>query len=95
MKIPKTFHRIWIGNNPMPEEYEYYGQTFMDLHPDWEYKLWTDDNLPVEKFQNRELYESDDGVVFKANIARIEILFLHGGIYADTDFEFYKNIELL
>lgn len=95
MKIPKIFHRIWIGNNPMLEEYEYYGQTFMDLHPNWEYKLWTDDNLPVEKFQNSELYESDDGVVFKANIARIELLYLFGGLYADTDFEFYKNIEPL
>lgn len=95
MKIPKIFHRIWIGNKPMPEEYEYYGQTFMDLHPDWEYKLWTDDNLPVNKFQNRDLYKSDNGVVFKANIARIELLYLYGGVYADTDFEFYKNIEPL
>lgn len=96
IKIPKIFHRIWLSGgleNPMPDEFVYYGQTFIDLHPDWEYKLWTDKNIPVKKFINKELYESIDGLVLKADIARFELLYMFGGVYADVDFEFYKNIE--
>lgn len=93
LKIPKIFHRIWIGGNPLPDEFVFYGETWEEIHPDWEMKLWTDDNMPVDKFQNKELYETVDGVVFQSDIARLELLYLEGGVYIDTDFECYKNIE--
>jgi mannosyltransferase OCH1-like enzyme len=95
MIIPRIFHRIWLGPNPMPEEFVYYGETFKDLHPNWEIKLWTDNNLPVEEFINKSIFQSNDGFVLKVDIARFELLRLYGGVYADCDFEFFKNIELL
>jgi mannosyltransferase OCH1-like enzyme len=93
--IPKIFHRIWLGDKPMPEEFLFYGRTFEILHPDWEVKLWTDENLPVEEFVNSKLFEEIDGFVLKVDIARIELLNMFGGLYADTDYEFFRNMDLL
>lgn len=93
--IPKTFHRIWLGPDEMPEEFIYYGKTFMEKHPNWIYKLWTDDNLPIDDFINKKFFKEVDGYVLKVDMARFEILNLFGGVYADCDFEFYRNIENL
>src|SRR5574343_210871 len=95
MKIPKVFHQIWMGDKPIPDIYDYYRDTWLNLHPDWGYKFWDDNNLPVDDFTNKELYLSDDGAVFRSDIARIEILNLRGGVYIDGDFECYQNIEPL
>jgi mannosyltransferase OCH1-like enzyme len=95
MKIPKIFHRIWLGPDEIPLDFKYYGETFKKLHPDWEYRLWTDNNLPIENFINKKLFKEIEGYVLKVDMARFEILRLFGGVYADTDFEFYKNIENL
>ncbi len=93
LKIPKIFHRIWLGNNPMPEDYIKYGETWIKHHPDWKMILWTDQNMiPLE---NQNLYDSTDIMAMKADIARYEILYHFGGVYIDTDFECLKNIEPL
>jgi mannosyltransferase OCH1-like enzyme len=95
MIIPKKAHQIWLGGDPIPEEFKYYTSTFKKLHPNWEYILWTEKNIPVESFVNKELYKKIKEVVVKTDIARFELLRLYGGIYADQDMEFYKNIEPL
>jgi mannosyltransferase OCH1-like enzyme len=94
MQISKKFFRIWIGPAEMPEEHVYYGKTWEKFHPDWEMKLFTDKNMPVEKFINKELYEKET-LVTKVDIAKFELLRLDGGIFVDSDFECYKNIEPL
>jgi mannosyltransferase OCH1-like enzyme len=95
MKIPQRFHSIWLGPNEIPLEFKYYIETFKKLHPNWDYHFWTDYTLPVNSFINKELFKKTEGYVLKVDMARFEILRLFGGVYADTDFEFYKNIENL
>ena len=46
MRIPRIFHQIWVGPDPLPDEFAAYGQTWLDHHPGWELKLWTDENFP-------------------------------------------------
>lgn len=93
MTIPKIFHQIWIGEKKYPKIFRDYAQTWIDLHPDWEYKLWTNDNLPPLIHQN--LFDNAEEIVLKTNMLRIELLFKYGGVYVDADFECYKNIEPL
>lgn len=93
IKIPRIIHRIWLGNKPMPEEFVYYGQTWKKYHPEWEFKLWTDENMiPLI---NQSVYDQADSVVLKADISRYEVIYHYGGIYIDCDFECQKNIEPL
>lgn len=93
MKIPKVFHRVWISNNPMPAEMVYFGQKWLDLHPDWKMIHWTDWNLfePI----NRVQYEQATVPAMKCDILCVEALYHFGGVYLDCDFEPFKNIEPL
>ncbi len=93
INIPRIFHRIWIGENTMPDEYIEYGETWKRLHPNWEFVTWTDANMiPL---LNNEEYQNATQPALKSDIARIEILYRFGGVYVDCDFECYKNIEPL
>lgn len=38
--IPRTFHRIWLGPRPMPDDYLEFGQGWLDLHPSWQLVDW-------------------------------------------------------
>ena len=40
--IPKIIHQTYI-NTSIPEVWQEAQQSCIDLHPDWEYKLWTDE----------------------------------------------------
>lgn len=93
LQIPKIFHRIWVGNKPMPQEFLEYGETWKKHHSDWEMKLWTDENMIPLK--NQEGYDKAVQLAQKADIARYEILYHFGGVYLDCDFECVKNIEPL
>ena len=91
--IPKIIHRIWVGNKQIPEEFVAYEQTWKKYHPDWEMKLWTEENMiPL---QNQMDYDAAKELAKKADIARYEILYQFGGVYIDCDVECLKNIEHL
>ena len=91
MIIPKLLHRIWIGKEKMPLEFVRYGISWMEKHPNWKMKLWTDNELFL--LQNQEMYDKAKTESEKSDILRLEILKKYGGIYLDTDIECYKNIE--
>lgn len=93
IKIPRIFHRIWVGKKEMPEEFKYYEETWAKLHPDWEIKLWTDENMIPLK--NQKEYDNAKTPALKSDIARLEVLYKYGGIYIDCDFECLKNLEPL
>ena len=43
-KIPKIIHQIWIGDkSKQPVELM---KTWETMNPTWEYKLWTEENIP-------------------------------------------------
>src|SRR5438876_9483420 len=44
LKIPKIIHQIWLGS-PVPSVYEPFMKSWQEKHPDWEYRLWTDENV--------------------------------------------------
>ncbi len=92
--IPHVFHRIWIGGAPMPDEFVRYGHTWEANHPGWEMKLWTDENLP-DLGPWLKTFNQARNAAEKASLLRYIILHRFGGVYIDTDFECFKNIEPL
>jgi Sulfotransferase family/Glycosyltransferase sugar-binding region containing DXD motif len=94
MLIPRVFHQIWLGPDPLPEEYRGYQQTWLDCHPGWEQELWTEDRLPAE-LRRPEAAEKLRAPAERANILRLELLWRFGGVYVDTDFECLRSIEPL
>jgi inositol phosphorylceramide mannosyltransferase catalytic subunit len=90
--IPRTFHRIWFGG-AMPAEFERYGATWREHHPDWEMVTWTEDTLPP--LRNQAAFDAAPSMAQKADIARYELLLRFGGVYIDCDFECLRSIEPL
>lgn len=43
-KIPKIVHHIWLGGE-LPASYRRLRQTWIDIHPDWVFVLWTDNSV--------------------------------------------------
>ncbi|NAZ87139.1 FkbM family methyltransferase, partial [Kineococcus indalonis] len=91
--IPRTFHRIWLGPNRMPQEFEDYWGTWQEAHPGWTFRTWRDADLfPLI---NQSVFDAAGSWAQKADVLRYEILARHGGVYVDCDFECFKSIEPL
>ncbi len=92
--IPKVFHQIWLGPDPLPAEFEPYQQSWQRHHPGWELRLWGEDNLPSE-LRRPEALDRERQPVERADILRLELIWRFGGVYLDTDFECLKPIDEL
>ncbi len=90
--IPRVFHRIWLGG-PEPDQFKAWGRTWLDHHPGWELKTWTEGTLPPSRYP--DMLRRCVSLSQKANIIRYELLLDHGGVYIDADFECKKNLEPL
>jgi len=81
-KIPKIIHQLWIGNRaPAPKRIM---RTCESLHPDWEYKFWTDSNIPIN-IEVQEAFKLEKTLNGKADILRWQLLKMYGGIWIDAD----------
>jgi len=81
-----------VGHDPFPDEFAEYQRTWVEHHPDWELKMWTEDNLPND-LRRREIYEKLRCPAERADILRLEVLWRYGGIYFDTDYECVRPLE--
>ena len=89
-KIPKILHQVWLGPSPIPEEFIRWRNEWKKLHPDWEYMLHTDNDVPDDL---KKYIDTCSHYSSKSNILRLYVIFKYGGVYCDTDFEWNKNID--
>jgi inositol phosphorylceramide mannosyltransferase catalytic subunit len=92
LQIPKKIHQIWFGG-PFPEHYKKIAQKWQEMHPGWEYKLWTEQDLDSFATHNPELLHQNLNLAEKSDIFRCEILYNYGGFFVDADFECLKSFE--
>ena len=94
--IPRIFHQVWINRTKpeLPAEFAAYRDTWLKHHPGWEYRLWNLDNLDFRCLR-AELLPQCISYSELADILRFELLYRHGGVYIDTDFECFKPIDAL
>ncbi|KAL5121646.1 CSG1/SUR1-like protein [Pleosporales sp. CAS-2024a] len=86
--IPKIIHQTY-KNDSIPEHWKGPQQSCLDLHPNYEYKLWTDKK--AREFIAAEypwFLETFDGYPYpiqRADAIRYFVLHHFGGIYIDLD----------
>ena len=103
LRIPKVIHFIWIGPNPFPQESVQNVYSWVENHPKWKIKFWTDRNRPlphpsmelhlISEFQFEVLenyFVDSDNYAEKADLLRYEILNQEGGLYIDHDVKCFK-----
>lgn len=93
--IPKKIHYCWFSGNPMPEYLQNCIATWREKCPDYEIIQWNETNYDVEKIPyTKQAYERGK-YGFVPDVARLDILYEHGGIYIDTDVTLLKNLDEL
>ncbi len=92
--IPPIIHQIWVGPDPMPDEFQEYRRSWQRHHPGWEVRLWTEETVP-EGVRRPEVYDRLRVPAERSDILRLEVLYRYGGVYVDTDFECRRSIEPL
>lgn len=104
MSEPLTIHRFWAGPRDMPEEYAEYGEKWHRLNPDYQMRMWGEEDIsefpelaPVFK----SLYERDAGrqgielYVQMADVMGYAIIHKYGGVYVNTDMEPVKPLPVM
>lgn len=90
--IPKIIHQIWLGGQ-LPQRFKHFCETWSAVHPDWEYRLWTDKDVDEFGLECVDVYNKATNYGMKADILRCEILKRYGGVYVDTDFGAIKRLD--
>lgn len=93
--IPKKIHYCWFGRGEMPQAAKECMATWRRYMPDWEYKLWNEDNFDVHcNAYCSEAYKAGK-YAFVSDVARLKALHDEGGLYLDTDVEVFRSFEPL
>lgn len=93
--IPKIIHYCWFGHGQMPQTAVECIESWHKNMPDWEYRLWNEDNFDVDSNQyTREAYKAGK-YAFVSDYVRLKALNEEGGLYLDTDVKVFKSFEEL
>ena len=91
--IPKKIHYCWFGRGEMPQLAKECLASWHEYMPDWEYKLWNEENFDVNIFPyTKEAYEAKK-FAFVSDCVRLWALCNEGGLYLDTDVKVFKPFD--
>ncbi|HEX2870729.1 MAG TPA: glycosyltransferase [Polyangiaceae bacterium] len=90
MAIPHILHQTW-KSEVVPEPLARFQARWRALHPDFEYRLWTDAQndafVRAEFPELYALYRSFSREIYRADLVRCLYLLRFGGVYVDLDVE--------
>jgi hypothetical protein len=96
LQIPRQIHQTW-ATTELPPMFLSLARQVRALHPEWEYRLWTDADIRQFVLSNFRHF-SDAFFALPLKIMRIDmfrymLMFIHGGVYLDLDYELFKPID--
>ena len=92
--IPKIIHYCWFGRGEMPELVLGCIDSWKKFLPNYEMRLWTEDNFDVSTAPRyvQEAYAAKKSA-FVSDYVRLWALEREGGVYMDVDFEVYRPFD--
>lgn len=91
--IPKIIHYCWFGRGPMPDSALRCIASWKKFLPDYEIKLWNEDNFDVNIIPYTQEAYLAKKYAFVSDFARFWILYNYGGLYFDTDVEIIRPLD--
>ena len=106
--IPPLLHQVWLRDKrasgrktgkggQVPDGERAWAEAAQSLHPGWEYRLWTAKGLPrlwaADPFGLKAGYDRGLNPGFQSDLLRLLILWLHGGVYFDTDVQILRPLD--
>lgn len=98
-EIPKVIHQTWKSREITAPFRTAWADSWRELNPDWEYRLWTDADL--EEFVRTEfpnflpIYLGYDATIKRVDSVRYLIMKRLGGVFVDLDFICLRPLETL
>ena len=94
--IPKIIHYCWFGRGEMPELVQNCIASWHIHMPNWEYRLWSEDNFDIASAPQyvQEAYATKK-YAFVSDYVRLWALEREGGVYLDTDVEVSRSFDPL
>ena len=87
MKLPKIIHYCWFGGKPLDEKALRCIESWKKYFPDYEIIQWNEQNFDINRCDfMRKAYDARKWA-FVSDVARLMVIYDHGGIYFDTDVE--------
>lgn len=81
-QISKLLHQSW-SSSVLPGKFAEWSRTCREMHPEWEWVLWTDDDNRevVRRFMPELLptFEKLEGPIFRADLVRNVYMMIFGG----------------
>jgi mannosyltransferase OCH1-like enzyme len=98
INIPKIIHQTW-KNYDIPEKWKESPEAIKKYFPDWEYKLWSDEDMDTFVHENYNwfysTYKNYRYHIQRCDVFRYIILYHFGGLYMDLDIVPTSNFEHL
>lgn len=89
----KLIHYCWFGPNEIPEKEKKCIESWSKLLPDYEINFWNESNFDINENKFcKEAYE-EKKFAFVSDYVRTKLLFLHGGLYLDSDVEVFEGFK--
>ncbi len=96
--VPRLVHQTWKHRH-LRHPLSTCASSFTKWNPHWDYRLWTDEEC--EDLIRRELpdflptYLAYPKGIYRADIFRVAVLYIQGGVYADLDVECLRPLDEL
>lgn len=91
--IPKIIHYSWFSGEEMPAAYKQMIDTWHDVLPDYEIRLWDMEALKKADIRFANEACSVRKWAFAADAIRNYALYHYGGIWLDADIVMYKSFD--
>lgn len=93
--IPKVVHYCWFGGKPKPEDVKRYIANWRAVLPEYAIHEWNESNFDLSAWPYAQQALSAGKFAFVSDVARLHALYMHGGIYLDTDVEVRRSFDEL
>ena len=90
--MSRILHRIWMGP-PQPERFVENGRRWAELNPELEVRQWGEEVMPAPELMQHA--PAHDRWRWASDIARLQLLFEHGGMYVDADVKPLRSVWAL
>ena len=98
MTIPKIIHQTYKNHN-LPKIYKMCQTEIKRLHPDFEYRFYTDEDMDrLMKTEFPEYYDKFNELprmIMKIDMFRYFLMYKYGGLYTDMDYLMFNQFDML
>jgi mannosyltransferase OCH1-like enzyme len=91
-RVPRVLHHVWVAPGELPGDAAARLETWRICHPDWEQRLWREDDLPAELVRP-EAADPFRSPAEREELLRLELVLRHGGVAADLGLACRRRLD--